>query len=137
MEANLFHYGAKAWLGWHVDLEEKLITHVLYYNDSWVVDDGGCLTILRSGDESNVAHVVPPIVGNSVILVRSDRSWHAVSEVRDTCRTSRRSLAVTFYRPGALSTMWPVGDKTPLHTYNQQRFRLIQWLQGRLKRLAG
>lgn len=136
MEANLFHYGPKAWLGPHVDLEDKLITHVLYFNDSWDVDDGGCLTILRSGDKSHVAQVVPPIIGNSVILVRSDHSWHAVSRVRDGCRTSRRSLAVTFYRPGALSTMWPAGDRSPLHTYQGKGFLLREWVKGRLRQLT-
>ncbi len=35
MEANLFHYGQSAWLGPHVDLEDKVVTHVLYFNEAW------------------------------------------------------------------------------------------------------
>jgi hypothetical protein len=60
----------------------------------------------------------PPLVGNSSVLVRSDRSWHAVQPFVEGSRKSRRSVTVTFYRPGAPSTMWPSGDTTPLHTYD-------------------
>jgi hypothetical protein len=118
IEVNVFHYGARAWLGPHVDLRDKLITHVLYFNESWDENDGGCLNILRSSDMSDAVASVAPVVGNSVLLVRSEKSWHAVSPVADRCHRSRLSMTVTFYRPGSVSTMWPPGDTTPLHTYN-------------------
>jgi Rps23 Pro-64 3,4-dihydroxylase Tpa1-like proline 4-hydroxylase len=117
LEANAFHYGRSAWLGPHVDLADKIVTHVLYFNDSWSESDGGCLTILGSGDMAHVVKTIPPVIGNSSVLVRSTNSWHAVTRVVDTCRISRRSVAVTFYRPGSPSTMWPAGDTTPLHNY--------------------
>ncbi|HET7288498.1 MAG TPA: 2OG-Fe(II) oxygenase, partial [Pyrinomonadaceae bacterium] len=101
MEANAFHYGRSAWLGPHVDLEDKLVTHVLYFNDSWNESDGGCLTILGAGDMDHIVKTILPIIGNSAVLVRSTNSWHAVTRVRETCRISRRSVAVTFYRPGS------------------------------------
>lgn len=135
MEVNLSHYGRRAWLGPHVDLADKVVTHVLYFNEYWNPEDGGCLTILRSSDMNHVVSVVPPIIGNSVVLVRSDNSWHAVSPVRANCRTSRRSLAVTFYRPGSLSTMWPAGDATPLHHYTE-RSSLSAWLYQKLEDLG-
>jgi len=118
MEANVFHYGPGACLGPHLDLRDKLVTHVLYFNPVWNVEDGGCLTVLRSGDSTDIAADIAPIIGNSAVLVRSDRSWHAVSRVVNGCRESRRSMTVTFYRPGSISTMWPPGDKTPLHRYD-------------------
>lgn len=117
IEINVFHYGPGSSLGPHLDLPAKLVTHVLYFNPSWNPDDGGCLSILRSQDPRDVAAVIPPLVGNSSVLVRSDRSWHAVQPVVPGCRTSRRSVTVTFYRTGAVSTMWPPGDTTPLHAY--------------------
>lgn len=117
IEANIFHYGEGAWLGPHIDLPEKIATHVFYFNESWNRDDGGCLTILRTSEISDAVASVLPIVGNSVVLVRSEKSWHAVSPVAKGCRNSRRSLAVTFYQPGSISTMWPPGDATPLHDY--------------------
>ncbi len=117
MEVNVFHYGQSAWLGPHVDLEDKVVTHVFYFNETWEEAGGGCLNILRSADMGEVVKSIPPLVGNSGVLVRSHNSWHAVSRVRDDCRVSRRSMTVTFYRPGSPSTMWPEGDAAPLHEY--------------------
>lgn len=118
MEVNVFHYGPGARLGPHADLKDKIVTHVLYFNRAWNGDDGGCLTILRSADSADVAAEITPLIGNSAVLVRSEKSWHAVSRVANGCRWTRRSLTVTFYRPGSVSTMWPPGDLTPLHWYN-------------------
>ena len=117
MEANVCHYGPGGNLDAHKDLPEKIVTHVLYFNHSWNPADGGCLTILRSADLSDVAAEISPIVGYSSVLVRSDNSWHAVSRVVNPAVPSRRSMTVTFYRPGSVSTMWPPGDNTPLHRY--------------------
>lgn len=118
MEVNVFHYGPGANLGPHPDLEDKVVTHILYFNRSWNREDGGCLDILRSADPADIAAEVEPIVGNSAVVVRSEKSWHAVSRVVDGCRRSRRSLTATFYREGSVSTMWPPGDTTPLHRYD-------------------
>jgi hypothetical protein len=117
LEVNVFHYPPGGSLGAHPDLRDKIVTHVLYFNESWNDADGGCLTILRSSDAGDVASAISPIVGNSAVLVRSDQSWHAVSPVAKSCRLSRRSLTATFYHPGSRSTMWPEGDATPLHDY--------------------
>ena len=117
MEVNVFHYGPGAWLGPHVDLADKIATHVLYFNPSWDSSHGGCLNVLRSADMHDSACVVPPIVGSSAVLVRSGNSWHAVSRVAPACQASRRSITVTFYRRGAVSTMWPPGDNTPTSDY--------------------
>src|SRR5215467_6057927 len=73
LEVNVFHYGPGANLGPHTDLEDKVLTHVLYFNQSWRVDDGGCLGILRSRNEKDIAAIVEPIVGQSAVLVRSER----------------------------------------------------------------
>jgi hypothetical protein len=117
LEVNVFHYGPGASLGAHPDLPDKLVTHVLYFNEQWNVSDGGCLTILRSNDPASVAAVIPPLVGNSALLVRSDDSWHAVSPVVRGSRLSRRSVTATFYRPGSVSSMWPPGEQPALHDY--------------------
>lgn len=116
MEANVFHYGPGAWLGPHLDLEDKILTHVFYFNSAWDLQDGGCLTILRSSNLSNPAFEVPPLAGNSVVILRSINSWHAVSPVKGK-RDSRRSLAVSFHVPGAVSTLWPPKDQAPLDYY--------------------
>jgi len=117
LEANVFHFGPGASLGPHPDLSDKIVTHVFYFNESWNKGDGGCLGILRSPDAADIVEEVAPIVGNSAVIVRSDNSWHAVSPVVRDSRISRRSVTVTFYRPGSLSSMWPAGDTTALHPY--------------------
>ena len=129
IEANVFHYGSGAWLGPHVDLADKLTTHIFYFNEVWDENDGGCLTILGAGDMAQVVKIIPPLVGNSVVVVRSENSWHAVSRVRKQCRKSRRSLAVTFYRPGSSSTMWPDGDDARLHDYTGERSALGRFVR--------
>lgn len=117
MEANLYHYGSGALLGPHRDLPEKKITHVFYFNERWLPTDGGCLAILNSSDAKDVAALVNPMVGNSVAFVRSDASWHEVTKVTGKVRESRRSVTVTFYLPGSLSSMWPPGSELELHDY--------------------
>lgn len=118
IEVNVFHYTPGSWLGPHLDLKTKIVTHVFYFNKTWNVADGGCLTILRSSNMSDVVTEVSPIVGNSSVIVRSDKSWHAVSRVVEGCHRSRRSMTVTFYHPGSPSTMWPPDENSSLHNYN-------------------
>jgi Rps23 Pro-64 3,4-dihydroxylase Tpa1-like proline 4-hydroxylase len=114
MEINVVHYGPGAWLGPHVDLKEKVVTHVLYFNEAWDPQLGGCLNILKSSDPGDVHATIPPVVGNSVLLVRSNHSWHSVSRVAAQCQTSRRSVNVIFHLPGSVSTMWPPGKRPAL-----------------------
>ena len=115
LEVNVLHYGPGSWLGPHLDLTEKMITHVLYFNETWDAENGGCLNILRSADQTDVVAEILPVVGNSVLLVRSNRSWHSVSPVVRDCRTSRCSVNVIFHLPGSVSTMWPPGTNPVLH----------------------
>ena len=118
VEVNVFHYGPGHLLGPHPDLPDKVTTHVLYFNRTWDAADGGCLRILRSRDAADPVAEILPVVGNSAVLVRADHSWHAVSRVVDSSGKSRRSVTVTFYRPGSTSSMWPPDDTTPLHHYD-------------------
>jgi SM-20-related protein len=116
LEVNIFHYTPGASLGPHLDLKTKIVTHVLYFNKTWDINDGGCLTILNSKDPKDVAYTILPVVGNSAIIVRSGKSWHAVSPVASTCEWSRRSVTITFYHPDSPSTMWPEGETHALHS---------------------
>jgi hypothetical protein len=117
LEVNAFHYPPGGSHGAHPDHRDKIVTHVLYFNESWNDEDGGCLTILRSSDPRDIAREVSPLVGNSAVLVRSADSWHAVSRVAKHCRLSRRSVTATFYRPGCVSTVWPSWRRLLLHDY--------------------
>jgi hypothetical protein len=133
LEVNVFHYGSGCWLGPHLDLKEKIVTHVFYFNAEWNAGDGGCLEILRSKQADDRFAEVPPIVGNSAVLARSTKSWHAVSRVREGCLNSRRSMTVTFYAPGSSSTMWTRADSAELHAYPVRQPRsLFSRLRGLL-----
>lgn len=120
IEVNLFHYSPGTWMGPHVDLKDKIVTHVLYFNDTWDDAQGGCISILNSSDPKDVFTRVSPITGNSVLLVRSNHSWHAVEPVKKGTKESRRSMTVTFYHPGSISTMWPPDDIPQLHPVSSE-----------------
>lgn len=117
MEAHVYHYGPGALLGPHRDLPEKIVTHVFYFNQKWHPADGGCLSILKSSDAKDVAALINPVIGNSAAFVRSENSWHEVTQVSEHVGQSRRSVTVTFYQPGSVSSMWPPGEKIALHDY--------------------
>ncbi|MBI3505485.1 MAG: 2OG-Fe(II) oxygenase [Proteobacteria bacterium] len=60
----------------HVDSTAKLLTSLLYFNDSWA-GDGGRLRFLRGpGNVDDFIAEVPPTDGTLVAFRRSDRSWH-------------------------------------------------------------
>lgn len=129
LEVNVFHYPPGGLHGAHTDHRDKIVTHVLYFNESWNDDDGGCLLILKSSDIQEMVTRISPLVGNSAVLVRSDNSWHAVSHVVPTCQLSRRSLTATFYHPGHVSTtVWPRWDQA-VRSFAASRW---QRLRGRL-----
>lgn len=105
MEANIWRWPNSAHLGPHLDMQAKIVTQVFYLNAGWNAWWGGCLRILNSKDESDLAAEIPPLLGNASILVRSDRSWHTVSPV-SAAPVPRRSLIVTWFHPGSRSPTW-------------------------------
>jgi hypothetical protein len=60
----------------HTDAVSKIITVLLYMNPTWE-QSGGCLRLLRSGqDIEDVLIEVPPREGTLVAFRRTDNSWH-------------------------------------------------------------
>jgi hypothetical protein len=60
----------------HTDSKTKIITVLLYLNESWA-GDGGRLRLLRSGtDLEDYVAEVPPLAGTLLVFRRSDCSWH-------------------------------------------------------------
>ncbi len=97
LEITAWRYDADCWLAPHVDKEDKLLTHVLYLTPSWERGWGGTLLILNSADIDDVADTVEPLAGRSVVIVRSPRSWHAVSPVTAAAGSAARlSVTATF-----------------------------------------
>jgi SM-20-related protein len=105
MEAAVWRWDHDAELGPHLDMREKIVTQVFYLNSGWNPWWGGSLRILNSADPSDLAAEIPPLLGTSSIVVRSDRSWHCVSPVTSP-PVPRRSVIVTWFRPGSSSPSW-------------------------------
>lgn len=60
----------------HTDSKDKIITVLLYLNETWP-HPGGRLRILRSGnDVDDFAAEVPPDNGTLLVFRRSEVSWH-------------------------------------------------------------
>ena len=60
----------------HTDSTSKIITVLLYLNESWE-NAGGRLRLLRSADDlHNFIVEVPPVAGTLLAFKRSDNSWH-------------------------------------------------------------
>ena len=129
LEVNLFHFGPRCLLEPHRDLADKIVTHVLYFNEAWDPADGGCLRILRSSNADDFVTEIPPLVGSSVVLVRSDHSWHGVPAVKRGVAHSRRTLTATFYRPGSTSTLFPEGEDYRLMTIGANGSGTVDRLQ--------
>ena len=113
VEANIYKYAKNCFMDAHTDLDTKVLTHVIYFNNQWDENNGGCLNILKSKDIKDVTNKITPVIGNAVILIRSNNSWHSVEQT--TCDKSRRSVTVTFYKKGSGSPMWR-GEKYNYHS---------------------
>lgn len=60
----------------HTDSTDKIVTCLLYLNDTWG-EGGGRLRLLRNGhDLEDMIAEVPPDGGTFVAFKRSDNSWH-------------------------------------------------------------
>ncbi|MGY1945873.1 2OG-Fe(II) oxygenase family protein [Nocardia asiatica] len=92
---DLWEYRGNDWLAPHVDKEDKIVTQILYLTENWTDRDGGQLLILNSNDPADLHRALPPRMGSSAILVRSESSWHTVAKIAPG-GAPRRSLTITF-----------------------------------------
>ncbi|QND61913.1 2OG-Fe(II) oxygenase [Mesorhizobium huakuii] len=84
LELSLWHYPPGGWLGPHTDKPDKVVTQVFNLNPGWEREWGGCLRILGSDQEKDVVAEIPPVLNSSVILRRSDNSWHMVTRTQES-----------------------------------------------------
>ena len=90
LEAIVFRQPEGGYLDPHPDNRGKPVSQVFYFNEEpWPAEDGGWLRILRSKDIDDYAAELPPRLNESVVLVRSDDSWHGYRPVPSgRCRLS-------------------------------------------------
>jgi Rps23 Pro-64 3,4-dihydroxylase Tpa1-like proline 4-hydroxylase len=101
---SFWEYQGGDWLSPHVDKSDKLVTQIFYLTESWKDGEGGRLLILTDSDPESVVHALPPRLGSSAVIVRSEDSWHAVERMPPGA-APRKSLTVTFWSDEPDSTM--------------------------------
>lgn len=84
------------WIEPHVDRADKVVTHLLYFNEEWRPEWGGEFRVLNGPDMDDCRERVLPLLGTSVVMVRSDRSWHGVPPVAPEAPEGRMSMLVHF-----------------------------------------
>ncbi len=96
LEARLTRYSPGCWIEPHTDRADKVVTHLMYFNEPWRTEWLGDFRVLRSSDMEDYAERVPPHLGTSVVMVRSERSWHGVPPVQADIPQARMTLLVHF-----------------------------------------
>lgn len=109
LDASFRRWDEGGHLAPHRDGPEKLITQIIYFETGWTPDRGGCLRILNSADEDDVRTELAPELGTSSVLVRSNDSWHSVTEVRGGGGGPRRSLQMAWMPRGSVPPVFTVG----------------------------
>ncbi len=87
----------------HTDEPNKVLTHLLFFNQQWSVDWGGCLRILKDSQPESVFQDILPLSDSSVAIMRSDNSWHMVTPLTGPVSECRLALRVAFFRNDRLS----------------------------------
>jgi len=82
----------------HTDEPNKVLTHLLFFNQQWSENWGGCLRILKDSEPESAFQDILPLSHSSVVIVRSDNSWHMVTPLTSRASESRLALRVAFFR---------------------------------------
>jgi SM-20-related protein len=99
LELTFWCHSEGCYLDPHPDKPEKVVSHLLYFNEGWTRAMGGALLLLGSARPDDVIEDVVPRANVSVVIVRSERSWHAFDRIAVTTRR-RLGMQVVFHRPG-------------------------------------
>lgn len=100
VDASLCRYPPGCSLMPHTDRDIRDTTQIIYFNRAWRPEWGGMLRILGSDDINDVIEEVPPLLHSCVVMVRSERSWHAVTPVAAGVRHERLSMLMHASLPG-------------------------------------
>jgi hypothetical protein len=83
----------------HLDDERERVVHLLYLDGTDSADCGGFFQVLTSSDPKDLVTEVPPTPNQSIIQVRTDNSWHAVSPPTAGSEVPRKMLHITWEDP--------------------------------------
>lgn len=96
LELRLSAYPPSGWLSPHTDRDDKLVSQIYYFNRTWDAAWGGTFNVLEASDAGVPSASIAPLLGMSVLFVRSDSSWHSVSPVHPDTDQVRKTLLVHF-----------------------------------------
>ena len=88
----------------HTDEPNKVLTHLLFFNQQWSEDWGGCLRILKDSQPESAFQDILPLSDSSVVIVRSNNSWHMVTPLTCPVSECRLALRVAFFRNSRLTS---------------------------------
>ncbi len=97
MLAHFWRFAPGSYFRPHIDLPHKVVTQLFYFGEGWQPNWGGYLRLLSEGDMSAVVVEYPPTLNTSVIRVRSENAWHAVSDIAIDCPKERLVFQVWFH----------------------------------------
>jgi Rps23 Pro-64 3,4-dihydroxylase Tpa1-like proline 4-hydroxylase len=97
IELNFWQYKNGGWLSPHTDKPAKIVSQLFYFNSEWDSNWGGSFRVLNSDNIDDYHREIFPGNGNSIILIRNDRSWHAVTAQTSPNHISRNVLQLIFW----------------------------------------
>lgn len=98
LEINFWRYSAGSFLDVHIDKKEKLVTHLIYFNEHWDPNWGGCFRIHINENNRSVYRKLHPTLDNSILLINGEKAWHSVEPVCCNTSASRNGLQVIFWK---------------------------------------
>lgn len=101
IEVNCWRYLNGCWLSPHTDKEEKVVSQLFYFNEHWDRAWGGGFRVLNSNNNEDLHDEIFPKVDTSIILIRSDKSWHSVAPLTCPDTVSRKLLQIIFWNKNA------------------------------------
>lgn len=84
----------------HTDSKDKIITVLLYLNESWPHEHGKLRLLRSESDLADYVEQVPPDDGTLLIFRRSERSWHGHEPFEGVRRSIQMNWMVSEGRRG-------------------------------------
>jgi len=98
VELCLWSYKSTSFLSLHRDKKQKVLTQIIYLNDSWSSCWGGNLCLHDGPYENRIVKKLNPIIGTSIVIINSKKSWHSVEPLNHSAPHCRNSLQVVYWR---------------------------------------
>lgn len=93
---GFYQQGYHDYIDIHLDKKHKVLTQLFYFNREWNRTYGGDLGIYNENNPQAPLLKLPPLSIYSVIILRTDNSWHGVSKIEQPNFT-RNTLQLEYW----------------------------------------